>query len=143
MGKSVDGLVIVEPSESDPVVINPLNGVEMEKLRIGPVTIDRCPKSGAIWLDKGELAALAALDAHDRGLIKRLDQPRPGVVKRSGRGPLKSPRSGLVMMVVNDPKQKHVEFEVDPESGGCFFDAGELADLTEYSFVERIRAVLR
>lgn len=64
------------------------------------------------------------------------------MTKRAARGAIKSPRSGEVMMVVNDPKQKHVEFEVDPVSGGCFFDAGELADLTEYSFAERLRSVL-
>lgn len=134
----------VEPTPDDPVLHNPLNGAAMDKLQIGNVKIDRCAKTGAIWLDRGELAQLALLDGRLKALIKQIDKPNAEGEKhrRKHRGPLKSPRSGAVMMVVNDPQQKHVEFEVDPDSGGCFFDAGELADLTEYSFGERLRSFL-
>ncbi|MEM7755817.1 MAG: zf-TFIIB domain-containing protein [Planctomycetota bacterium] len=136
-------IVKVEPTGDDPVVINPVNGEPMEKLQIGDVKIDRCPTTGAIWLDKGELAQLALLDGQHKGLLKRLDKPNTDAPARAvRRGPIKSPRTGAVMMVVNDPEQKHVEFEVCPQSGGCFFDAGELADLTEYTFKERLRVLL-
>jgi len=129
--------------DADQVIRNPLNGEPMVKIRIGGVTIDRCPKTGAIWLDRGELAALAGLTGADKKKIRELDTPIPGVaMKRSKRGPLTGPRSGAVMMVIHDPKQKHVEFEVDPESGGCFFDAGELSDLTNYTFRERLRTLM-
>jgi Zn-finger nucleic acid-binding protein len=131
------------PTEDDPVVINPLNGEPMEKLQIGNVKIDRCAKTGAIWLDRGELAQLALLDGKHKGLLRGLDKLPDGAVPTPRkRGTLKSPRGGAVMMVVSDPQQKHVEFEVDPETGGCFFDAGELADLTDYSFKERLRSFL-
>lgn len=129
-----------EPTEDDPMIVNPINGVQMEKLDIGGIKIDRCPKTGAIWLDRGELSRLALLDSKHKGLLKKLDQPMDGVAPRSRRGELKSPRTGATMMVCSDPNQKHIEFEVCPECGGCFFDAGELADLTEYSFGERLRS---
>ncbi len=133
----------VEATADDPVVINPINGEPMEKLQIGNVKIDRCPVTGAIWLDKGELAQLALLDAQHKGLLKKLDKANADApMRRSRRGPLKSPRTGAAMMVVNDPEQKHVEFEVCPQCGGCFFDAGELSDLTEYTFKERLRSLL-
>jgi Zn-finger nucleic acid-binding protein len=125
------------------VVINPINGEPMDKLQIGNVKIDRCRVTGCIWLDKGELAQLALLDAQHKGLLKKLDKPNNDAPPRNARrGPLKSPRTGAVMMVVNDPEQKHVEFEVCPQCGGCFFDSGELSDLTEYTFKERLRSLL-
>jgi len=142
MGEKVE-IQRVEPTADDPIVINPINGEPMEKLQIGDVKIDRCPTTGAIWLDRGELAQLALLDAQHKGLLKKLDKANPDAPARAvRRGPLRSPRTDAVMMVVNDPEQKHVEFEVCPESGGCFFDAGELADLTEYTFRERLRVLL-
>ncbi|MEM7622876.1 MAG: zf-TFIIB domain-containing protein [Planctomycetota bacterium] len=135
-------VIKVEPTDDDPAIVNPLNDEPMEKLQIGNVKIDRCAKTGAIWLDRGELAQLALLDAKHKGLIKQLDKRKPDSdAARSRRGPLKSPRTGAVMMVVSDPEQKHIEFEVDPEGGGCFFDAGELADLTDYTFKERLRSL--
>lgn len=130
-----------EPTVDDPVINNPLTGTPMEKFQIGGVKIDRCPKTGAIWLDRGELAQLALMPAELKSLIRQLDRPTGEESPRRGhRGPLRSPRSGAKMMVVRDPEQKHVEFEVDPETGGCFFDAGELADLTEYTLKERLRS---
>ena len=135
-------ITTVEATDDDPIIDSPLTGEPMEKLQIGNVKIDRCPKTGSIWLDRGELAQLALLDAKHKGLLKQLDKKGSGddSFRRNHRGTLKSPRTGAVMMVVNDPEQKHAEFEVDPESGWCFFDAGELADLTEYTFKERLRS---
>ena len=48
-----------------------------------------------------------------------------------------------MMVVVKDPNQPHIEFEMCPVSGGCFFDAGELVDMIDYSFVERLRSFFR
>lgn len=129
-----------EPTSDDPSIVNPLNGEPMERLNVGGVSIDRCPKTGAIWLDQGELARLALMDADNKGLLKELDQPIPNVARRAQRGALKSPKTGEPMMVVTDPQQKHVEFEVCRDSGGIFFDSGELADLVEYTFKERLKS---
>ena len=143
MGEKVE-VKRVEPTPDDPVVINPINGEPMEKLQIGDVKIDRCATTGAIWLDKGELAQLALLSAQHKALIKKLDKPNEFTPARGERrAQLRSPRTGAVMITVTDPEENHkVEFEVCPECGGCFFDAGELAELTEYTFRERIRALL-
>jgi len=132
----------VDPSEADPAVINPLNGEVMEKLDIGGVKIDRCPKTGAIWLDRGELGQLALLSAKYKGIIKAIDEHREDDVPREARGRIRSPRTGALMIIVQDPDDPSVEFDVCPECGGCFFDSGELAELTEYSFVDRLRVML-
>ncbi|MEM0984544.1 MAG: zf-TFIIB domain-containing protein [Planctomycetota bacterium] len=129
-----------DPTPDDPTVVNPLNGIEMERLDIGGIKIDRCPSTGAIWLDRGELSRLSALGAAHRKALKALDVSRDDVTRRGVRGAIKSPRTGVPMMVVNDPQQSHIEFEVCPECGGCFFDAGELYDLLDYSFTERLKS---
>lgn len=133
----------VPPSDDEPVVINPLNGKPMEKIEIGGVLIDRCPETGAIWLDRGELARLSSLGKDDRALLLEIDKPLSRKARRQ-RGKLVSPQNGTQMMVViRDDKQPHIEFEMCPVSGGCYFDAGELADLTDYNFLERLRSFFR
>lgn len=132
----------VEPSENDPVVVNPLNGEPMRKIDIGGVKIDRCETTGAIWLDRGELGQLALLDARYKRVIKSIDTRRPDETPRETRGQIHSPRTGARMLIVQDPDDPSVEFDVCPECGGCFFDSGELAELTDYSFVDRLRVML-
>lgn len=133
----------VPPTDDDPLVINPLNGVPMEKLEIGGILIDRCPETGAIWLDRGELARLGSLGKEDKALLRQMDRKPPRKVRRA-RGALVSPQNGTQMMVVvKDSDQPHIEFEMCPVSGGCFFDPGELADLTDYNFLERVRSFFR
>jgi Zn-finger nucleic acid-binding protein len=133
----------VEPSETDPAVVNPLNGESMEKLDVGGVKIDRCASTGAIWLDRGELGQLALLSARYKSVIKAIDEHREDEVPRASRGRIRSPRTGALMLIVRDPDDPAVEFDVCPECGGCFFDSGELAELTEYSFRDRLAVMLR
>ncbi len=137
-----DLIRVVEPTEDDPVVLNPLNGRPMHKLDIGGVKIDRCESTGAIWLDRGELGQLALLDARYKRVIKAIDQTRPDETPRKARGQIRSPRTGALMLIVRDPDDPSIEFDVCPECGGCFFDSGELAELTDYSFADRLRAML-
>lgn len=132
----------IEPSDDDPVVINPLNGEPMRKIDIGGVKIDRCETTGAIWLDRGELGQLALLDARYKRVIKAIDTRRPDEIPRETRGHIHSPRTGARMLIVQDPDDPSVEFDVCPECGGCFFDSGELAELTDYSFIDRLRVML-
>ncbi len=134
----------VEPSDDDPQMVNPINGVAMEKFAIDDVVIDRCPETGAIWLDRGELSRLGALSKKGRALLKQIDRKPKGKAKTHTRGELVSPQNGTEMMVVvRDPHQPHIEFEMCPVSGGCYFDPGELVDMIDYSFVERVRSFFR
>ncbi len=38
--------------------MSPITGEPMEKFTLNGVVIDRCPKSGGVWLDAGELEQL-------------------------------------------------------------------------------------
>ncbi|HHN77446.1 MAG TPA: hypothetical protein ENK11_02060 [Phycisphaerales bacterium] len=135
----------MKPTADDPAIRNPVNNIEMEKIEIGGVRIDRCAFTGAIWLDRGELGRLQALSKEDKALLKEMDtQPEEGTrLGRPARGMLTSPKSDKPLIVVRDEQQPHIEFEVCPETGGCYFDAGELSDLLEYTFVEKLRSIFR
>jgi Zn-finger nucleic acid-binding protein len=137
-------VTFVEPTEDDPQMRNPLNGVVMEKFAIEGVVIDRCPETGSIWLDRGELARLGSLSKDGRAVLKQIDRKPPKAERNPPRGGLVSPENGTEMMVlVKDPNQPHIEFEMCPVSGGCFFDPGELVDMIDYSFLERVRSFFR
>ena len=49
--------------------LSPVTGEPMEQVSMMGVAIDRCPKSGGIWLDAGELELIikAASEAKDKG----------------------------------------------------------------------------
>jgi len=49
--------------------LSPVTGEPMEQVSLMGVAIDRCPKSGGIWLDAGELELLikASTESKDQG----------------------------------------------------------------------------
>lgn len=49
--------------------LSPINGEPMEQISLMGVAVDRCPKSGGIWLDAGELELIlkAAADSKEKG----------------------------------------------------------------------------
>lgn len=114
----------------------------MEKASVGGaagVTVDRCAKCGALWLDKGEmerLLAMKAAKAVDLGPFGR-DRPNGPIAA------LQCPRDGSIMAEVADKAQAHVLIVLCPDCGGKLLDAGELTDLSEFTVGERLRAALR
>ena len=47
--------------------LSPVTGAPMEHVMVHGVNVDRCPTSGGIWLDAGELEHLMQI-AHDQGI---------------------------------------------------------------------------
>jgi hypothetical protein len=58
-------------------------------------------------------------------------------------GALTCPRDNMVLTEISDNQQKHVLIMLCSECGGKLLDAGELIDLQEYTFAERLKATLR
>jgi Zn-finger nucleic acid-binding protein len=141
-----DKVRFMEPTEGDPAIKNPATGMAMEKIEIGGVRIDRCPYTGAIWLDRGELAHINSFTKEQKAVLKEMDTTAPSMARqfeKPKRGMLTGPTSTQPFMVVRDEEQPHIEFEVCPETGGCFFHHGELWDLADYSIVEKVKTLLR
>ena len=118
----------------------------MERIRVEKaVDVDQCAHCGGIWLDGGELEDLLGLPGGARDLITRLDSgaydDHGAMVNSFGVGELVCPRDGTQLSAVNDDQQKHIEYELCPTCGGMYFDAGELSDLSEFTLVERLRAI--
>lgn len=47
---------------------SPITGEPMEQITIMGVTVDRCPTSGGVWLDKGELDQILEQSKESAGL---------------------------------------------------------------------------
>lgn len=47
---------------------SPITGEAMEQISVLGVTVDRCPTSGGIWLDKGELEQILERSKGEGGL---------------------------------------------------------------------------
>ncbi len=103
------------------------------------VTIDRCAKCGALWLDAHEMEAIFAM-----GAASQVDLGPFGKDKPNGPiAPLHCPRDHTLLVEVADKKQMHVLIMLCTDCGGKLLDAGELMDLSEFTMMERLRAALR
>lgn len=103
------------------------------------VTVDRCAKCGAVWLDKNELERILAA-----GAASKVDLGPFGRDKPNGPiAPLRCPRDQSLLTEVADARQMHVLIMICSECGGKLLDAGELIDLAQFTVGERIKAVLK
>jgi len=133
------------PTDIDPALICPKDGVTMERFDADGIMVDRCPECGGIWLDLGELRALLDRAPDAPPLITLLDRPERRVQRQPSPNPpheWKCPRDGARLVSMRDPRQPHIEYEVCTVCGGVFFDAGELADLSRYTLLERLRTIV-
>lgn len=102
------------------------------------VSIDRCGQCGALWLDRGELEKLIAMKAAKRADIGPFGSDR----SVQPLGAMTCPRDASILTEVADARQRHVLIMLCSECGGKLLDAGELIDLQELTFAERLRSTL-
>jgi Zn-finger nucleic acid-binding protein len=111
----------------------------MEKVSAEKCTVDRCSSCGGLWLDAGERLKLTS----DPKLAELVDT---GSTQTGSKHDLKTnincPRCGDSMEHVQHPAQPHVGIEVCPVCKGSYLDAGELRDLSNFSILERLQAML-
>ena len=124
---------------SKPDTINcPKCHVPMRPLRAGTFTVDRCEKCLGLWLDKGERLKILK----DKKLVDAIDiGPEETGKQHDEITQIDCPRCGVPMHHVTDRAQKHIGFEFCRECQGSFLDAGELRDLSEFTILERIKAL--
>lgn len=77
-----------------PLLVSPIDGTTpMQQIRRDGIEIDRCPVSGGVWLDRGELEKLleavqqAALEDRQEYMHYQKDRPQvaPGYTQPQGR----------------------------------------------------------
>lgn len=114
----------------------------MARLDAQGTAIDRCDKCGGVWLDAGELAVLLKFSGDKKELVGMIDAGAATETHtRHAVGTVLCPRDHSPMAIVADKKQKHIEFEMCMTCCGVFFDAGELADLSDFTLRERVKAM--
>ncbi len=114
---------------------------EMQELKIetlsGQVVVDRCNSCHGLWFDNGEAEQLKGdwmaefADVGDPGVGKTYNTVRD----------IQCPRCGKTMQKVNDPKQKHLEYEACADHG-MFMDAGEFTDYKHETLLDIFRDVI-
>ena len=124
---------------SDQDTINcPKCHVPMRPLTAGAFTVDRCEKCLGLWLDKGERLKILK----DKKLVDAIDiGPEETGKQHDEIRRIDCPRCGVPMHHVADRAQKHIGFEMCRNCQGSFLDAGELRDLSEFTILERIKAL--
>ncbi len=130
-----------EAEKNDTRLRCPKDGTFMQKEQVGGasgVTVDRCSHCGALWLDKGELEKLVAMKAAKRTDIGPFTNDR--YIKPLGA--ITCPRDASIMTEIADSKQQHILIMLCSDCGGKLLDAGELLDLQEFTFAERLKATL-
>jgi Zn-finger nucleic acid-binding protein len=113
----------------------------MQELKIetlsGQVVVDRCNSCHGLWFDNGEAEQLKGdwmaefADVGDPGVGKTYNTVRD----------IQCPRCGKTMQKVNDPKQKHLEYEACADHG-MFMDAGEFTDYKHETLLDIFRDVI-
>ncbi|MHC4947751.1 MAG: zf-TFIIB domain-containing protein [Planctomycetota bacterium] len=115
----------------------PKCGTRMQHITVDECTIDRCEKCFGIWVEAGERVKLMK----SKDVVRSVDVGSPEVGERHDvMRNIECPRCGQAMHHVEDRAQKHIGYERCAKCQGSFFDAGELADLSEFTLAERIKA---
>ena len=113
-----------------------MNELKIETLH-GQVVIDKCESCSGLWFDNGEAEQLECdwmADFADSG------DPEVGKSYNVVRD-IQCPRCGKTMKKLNDPKQKHLEYEAC-EDHCMFLDAGEFTDYKYETLLDIFRDVV-
>ena len=128
-----------EGSEDSFVLTCPLDSQDMDHVKAGNFTIDRCTKCGGLWFDMAELQRMIAHGMDALEFDNYAGNGRHQSVPRQ----LKCPRDGAVLAQTPDPLQPQIVYHQCETCGGLFLQAGNLIDLTHYSVGERLKSFFR
>lgn len=100
----------------------------MESVNYGrEYTIHRCTNCYGIWFPDDSYKRLK-----NEWMSQSLDIGDPRVGRQyNDQKQINSPVTGKPMKSIRDERQVHIEYEIDPDGKGAFFDAGEFTDFVE------------
>jgi len=103
----------------------------------GKINLDQCERCEGLWFDKGEAETFKEEWRSDF-----VDSGSPNVGKQYNEiRDINCPRCGKAMEQINDPKQRHIQYEACAEHG-IFMDAGEYTDYKYETLVEKFQNVI-
>lgn len=111
----------------------------MRQHTVAGITIDKCPGCKGLWLDAMEKEHLMKYPE----TAKTIDhEPTFEGPDYNADRNIKCPRDHSHMLATTDPDQRHIKYETCTVCGGVYLDAGELADLSELTLVEKLKGIL-
>jgi len=114
----------------------PVDGTEMQVMRIkfsptNVVEIDRCPKCGGIWFDKGELNKIIRIPLDKmKEIFGDLQEYKS--IKGTSSGPRTCPVCGARLITYNYDFKSGIWLDACPKGHGIWLDKGELLLLKMY-----------
>ena len=112
---------------------------EMEAVQYGrEYTVYRCNQCYGLWFPADSYKSLKKewmahfMDIGDPKLGKQYNK-----IKQ-----INSPVTGKPMVAVRDKKQPHIEYEMDVDGHGAFFDAGEYTDFVEDTLSDHFKSLI-
>jgi PAT family beta-lactamase induction signal transducer AmpG len=112
---------------------------DMEQLVYDDVEIDRCTFCKGLWFDAGEIGLLHNKEA--AAAIDTGDQKTGKMHNTVNNYPC--PRCAGEMVHMVDAKQTHIRYEECNACKGSFFDAGEFADLSEFTISDIFKRIYK
>ncbi|MEH6519065.1 MAG: MFS transporter [Halioglobus sp.] len=112
---------------------------DMEQQVHDDVEIDRCTICKGLWFDAGEIALLQNKEA--AAAIDTGDQKIGKMNNKNNNYPC--PRCAGEMVHRVDPKQTHIWYEECSACKGSFFDAGEFADLSDFTISDIFKRIYK
>lgn len=113
----------------------PVCKVNMQTSTCHETEVDRCPRCKGIWFDILEHEDLRKV----KGAADKIDVRTDDSSANSEGKIIDCPRCHVRMSPTHDAEQPHIVFEKCSACSGVFFDAGEFADLQEFTIAERLK----
>lgn len=112
----------------------PYDGAPMAQVQAGGVTVDRCTKCKSLWLDMNELPRVLAV----KKLAEKLDITEHAKSVQTPKV-VECPRDHSRLISMVHPNQGQVHYMSCKTCGGALLHAGDLHDLSKYTFFERVK----
>jgi len=114
----------------------PVCRVPMETMRIEGIEIDVCPSCNGIWLDEGELSALASLEPKAFEGVEHILIPPEEKMEEIRQSANVSericPRCGVKLYTYRYGGNSDIVIDGCERCGGIWLDAGELKKILDY-----------
>jgi Zn-finger nucleic acid-binding protein len=114
---------------------------------VGKIIVDHCARCGTMWFDAYELETAlqtpGAAETIDYGTAAGGRAGFGYELKNYLASDRMCPRCQRLLTTVPDPRQPHVKIDICSDCHGVLLDEGELKDLSEFTLMERVRALLK
>lgn len=98
----------------------------------------KCEGCGGIWFQDGSHEVAKSIEG-----IEKIDSLNTNAAAAyNAKRDIDCPECAQPLFKMTDATQLHIQFEACFDCNGVFFDAGEFADFSEFTFMERVKQTI-